>query len=288
MPSLPNAIDVDARLDSLRQLLDDPSPRVGDSVAKEFARLGRRGRPELRRALRSDSPRARLRARSILGEQGRALAARRLLRFVLQKPGDLERGLWLLSRFGEPGLDVRPFLVALDALGAQLAGRVESLPPGRPRCRELVAYLGRELGFGGCARPRRTTDDVHLHRAIMTKRGLPLTLSALFLFVARRAGLNGGLVAMPGHVILRLFAPEGDVFVDPYRGGAALEPKDLLAYLARHGCSYTPNMLECASERDLLARQIRNLQLALRESQRRRESRALDPVLRVLVAAPRG
>ncbi len=276
------------RIDSLRALLDDPSPHVWHFVAREYARLGKTALPALRRAMSSDAPRERLRARRLLAEYAKARAIRRLVRFAVQSQLELERGLWLLGRFADPGLDLRPMFAALDAMGAELAQRVEHLPPSRQRCRAVSAYLGTELGYGRGARAQRLPDDALLHRAIVTKRGLPLTLSALYLCVARRAGLEGGLVALPGHVILRLSAADGDLFVDPYRGGVTLEQADILGYLARHGCAYSPRLLECANERDLFARQIRNLQVAYKELRCGREVRLLDSVLGVLISPPKG
>jgi hypothetical protein len=271
-----------ARLGSLVELLEDPSPSVWACVAAEFGRLGRAARPGLRRAERDARPRVRLRARRLRLCASRAQAARRLARFAAGGPLELERALWLLGRFVEPEFDVRPHVVALDAMGAELSRRIEHLPPGKARARHLGLYLGQELGFRGVPSGSRTLEDALLHRAIVRKRGLPLTLSALYAGVGRRAGLDCRLVALPGRVILRVNGADGALFLDAFAGGSALEVPAILAYLAKHGPGFQPSLLDGTDDRSLIARQLRNLQAACRSLALSFEVERLDWVLAAL------
>ena len=58
------------------------------------------------------------------------------------------------------------------------------------RGQALVDYLGRELGSGGSTGDFHHPDNSHFPRVLEKKRGMPLALSAVYVFVARRAGIR--------------------------------------------------------------------------------------------------
>jgi len=250
------------RLTTLEALLDDPSMAVWRSVRNQLELLGNAARPALRAAARGSSARARVRARAMLLAAERKAVVRRLARYVLREPIDLERGLLLLARFADPQLDLRGVMATLDALGAELAGRIEARAPSLERALELARFLGQERGFDGDRGDYHHPDNVHLHRALQRRRGLPLTLCAIYLFVARRAGIQASAIPLPGHVLLRVQGARGHALLDPFRQGARVSERDCLAYLARRGLPFRPQWFADASDGELVERQVRNLRSA--------------------------
>jgi regulator of sirC expression with transglutaminase-like and TPR domain len=204
---------------------------------------------------------------------------RRLSSFLVQDSLDLERALLLLSRFEDPRLDLRPTLAALDAMGAELAERVEDLTPGLERARELVRFLGEEVGLDGDREDYHHPDNVYLHRALLRERGLPLTLTAIYLLVARRAGVSAAAVPLPGHVLLRLHGHGQHLLVDPFRKGARVQERDCLSYLARRGLPFRPQWFADASDAALIERQVRNLRGSYLQRGLGREVELLDLAL---------
>ena len=98
------------------------------------------------------------------------------------------------------------------------------------------------------------------------KVGIPITLSVLYLEVARRLGLGAAGVGFPGHFLVRIDGT-GDplsnpLILDPFAGGAALDRAGLAALLARasgpdarlEDVSLTPT-----SKRAILVRMLNNL-----------------------------
>lgn len=270
-------------------LLADSSPLVQREVRRELERRGKQAAPLLTALTRGGEVRARTAARAILLGHGRAQVARRLATLALAPTVDLERGLLLLSRFEEPELDVRPYVLAMDAMAAEVLKRLEALPGLPSRAALLGSYLGRELGYRGDAQDYHHPDNVYLHRAIVRKRGLPLTLSALYLFVARRAGLRAAPVALPGHVILRIYEADGRAtLLDPFHAGAALSDRDCLQYLAVHKLPFEPRWFVDATDRALLERHIGNLHHSYRGRGLEREVRLLECVARAIAPRTQG
>ena len=100
---------------------------------------------------------------------------------------------------------------------------------------------------------------MHLHRALEKKRGMPLTLVAIYLLVARRAGLRAAPIALPGRVLLRLYAGPRSLILDPFLGGKARTRQDCVNYLAKHGLVPRPQWFADAGDAALFHRHILNL-----------------------------
>lgn len=273
-----------ARLASLLELFGDPSPTVWREVRRGLDELGRETLPALRRLARRGTAIERGRARLWLLRLARERVARRLAGFACGESIDLERGLLLLSRFEDPRFDARPTIAALDAMAAELARRVESRRPGLERGLELSRYLGSELGYDGDRDDYHHPDNIYLHRALVRRRGLPLTLTALYLCVARRARIEAAPVALPGHVVLRLRAPQRHALLDPFHAGRRIAERDCLSYLARNGLPFRPEWFADAEDADLFERQVRNLRASYASRALAFEVALLD---RVLEAAER-
>lgn len=278
-----------ARLASVLELFGDPSPTVWRGVRKELEEFGRGALPGLRRLARHGEATERGRARQLLLHRARQGVARRLVRFVSGGPCDLERGLLLLSRFEDPAFDARATLAALDAFAAEIARRVEARRPGLERGLELSRYLGSELGYDGDRDDYHHPDNIYLHRALVRRRGLPLTLTALYLCVARRARIEAAPVALPGHVVLRLKGPQKHALVDPFHAGRRIAERDCLGYLARNGLPFKPEWFADARDEELFERQVRNLRASYAQRGLAREVELLDLVLaaRARKATPR-
>ncbi len=272
--------------ESLIQLLDDDSALVRREVRRELELRGDRALPHLARAARRGDARVRARARLLLLQAERQQVARRIARFASGARIDLERGLMLLSRFLQPRFDARGTLCALDAMGAEVAQRIERRAPGAERALELARYLGRELGFTGDDQDYHHPDNVYLHRVIERRRGLPLTLSAVYRCVARRAGLTASLVALPGHVVLRLTEIDRHVLIDPFDQGRVISERDCLSYLAGRGLAFRPQWFADAPDAELFERQVRNLRAGHRRRGLSREAEQLDLILGALARRP--
>ena len=267
------------RLAWLLAFLDDESPRVWSEVRRELGRAGRIVEPALEGLARSSDARRRARARRILADRARDRAARRLTAFALGPDVELERGLWLLSRLERPGFDARPYVKALDAMGREVQARAARESSPLACSRAVCAYLGGELGFAGSASDYSHPDNVFLHRVVERRAGMPLTLAALYAFVARRAGIKAALVPLPGHVIVRLYAGADSVLVDPFHRGEVRTESECLQYLAQHGLSFQPAWFKDAHDGSMFARHVANLRASWRARGLAREVGLLDGVL---------
>lgn len=248
-----------SRIGVLIDLLGDESPGVVGPVREGLLAAGRPALPALRRATRAGDARRRGRARMLVTILERKQVLRRIAGYALRPDIDLERGLFLLSRLENARFDPRPHVKALDAMGAAVRERVAAAPDSPTAPLALAQYLGDELGLVGCETDFNHPDHIYLHRAIERKRGMPLTLVAIYLLVARRAGLRAAPIALPGRVLLRLYAGPRSLILDPFLGGKARTRQDCVNYLAKHGLVPRPQWFADAGDAALFHRHILNL-----------------------------
>ncbi|MBW3659604.1 MAG: transglutaminase-like domain-containing protein [Actinobacteria bacterium] len=189
----------------------------------------------------------------------------RLATLVRRPEADLAEAALLIAAEAHPDLDVDASLLRIDAFADSLlsAGRL----PEDDEEAELVAdalafHLGRELGFAGHADGERDPDDALLDEVLRRRRGLPVTLTVLWVAVARRLRLRVFPIALPGHVVAGIDGGDRIVVVDPFAGGRILGEREL-ADLVRIGtggqAEFTRAMLRPSSPPAVVRRILNNL-----------------------------
>jgi len=173
---------------------------------------------------------------------------------------DLALASLIIAEGEYPGLDVARYLERLDAMGREVRGR---LPRGEgPAIECLNAYLFGQEGFRGNVDDYYDPRNSFLNDVIDRRTGIPITLSMVYMEVARRAGLDVAGVGLPGHFLVRAEASGRTVLVDPFHGGTLLSEADCQRRLDRvfeGRVRLEPGMLAACPRKAILARMLRNL-----------------------------
>ena len=166
-----------------------------------------------------------------------------------------------------PTLDVQTVLADIDRLAGRLKARLPADASSLSRLKALSQYFYGELAFAGNVNNYYDRRNSHLHEVLASRRGIPITLALLFCELATQLGLTARGVSFPGHFLVKLRMPQGEVVIDPVNG-RSLSRDDLDERLgpfrARHGLEGdfdTPLglFLQAAPPRDVLARLLFNL-----------------------------
>lgn len=145
-----------------------------------------------------------------------------------------------------------------------LAGRMP-LPWNTHKALDVLNHLlFVELGFEG---DRETYDDplnALLPAVIARRKGLPITLSILWIDLARRLGFDAVGVGLPGHFIAALRTDVGLLCFDPFHEGRAVGEErgaELVKSATAGRLPFHRDMLRPTSGRETLIRLVRNLHL---------------------------
>ncbi len=166
-----------------------------------------------------------------------------------------------------PGLDPQAVLAEVDALADRLRRRLPADVAPVQKLRLLNRYFFQELGFAGNVNNYYDRRNSYLPEVLRTRRGIPITLALLFVELAQQVGLKACGVSFPGHFLVKLHLPGGEVVIDPFDGRSlsreALEER-LLPYRRRRGAQGDDDVplglyLQRAEPRAVVARLLRNL-----------------------------
>jgi regulator of sirC expression with transglutaminase-like and TPR domain len=163
----------------------------------------------------------------------------------------------------EGELDIDRYVRRIDDLGARAADardRLGEVPWSGPRA--IAAALFHELGFRGNATDYYDPDNSFLHRVLDRRTGIPITLSVLYMEVARRIGVAAIGIGFPGHFLVRVESTPRDLIIDPFHGGAELDGPALAALLQRMNgpdAKVDPAMLAPLPKAKILTRMLLNL-----------------------------
>ena len=166
-----------------------------------------------------------------------------------------------------PQLDTQAVLSEIDALAARLKRRLPADAVPVQRLRWLNRFFFQELGFAGNVNNYYDPNNSYLHSVLETRRGIPITLAVLYTELATQIGLTARGVSFPGHFLVKLKMPQGEVVIDPFTGQSLSrdELNELLApYKRDRGLQGDFDMplglfLQAATAREVLARMLRNL-----------------------------
>jgi regulator of sirC expression with transglutaminase-like and TPR domain len=251
----------------------------------------------------------------VMAREGRgwvnATAIEALLRFaryaeLADDQMDLAEGALLIAELAYPGLSHIRYQRQLDKLAGEVQDELglaggETLAlataAGRACAERTLAALrevlaGRE-GFHGNPQEYYEPQNSFLNDVIDRRTGLPITLSVVYIEVARRIGAPLVGVGLPAHFVAKwpLEADEGgDLFIDAFNGGEIMNMAQCRRFVARLMSAHMGGPLidarwfEPVSARALLTRMLANLKLVyLHEGA---TVQALEAVDRLVVLRP--
>jgi regulator of sirC expression with transglutaminase-like and TPR domain len=174
---------------------------------------------------------------------------------------DLLEGALLIARDAHPGLDPAAVEQELEGLARPLVARGITALPAPQQAELLAEHLFATEGFSGNRADYYDPQNSFLDAVITRRMGIPVTLSVLYVEVARRAGVRASPVGFPGHFLARVDDHDRRLVVDPFHGGAALDEVALAELLRRSGSKlrYSSEMIAPTPVRQVVARILMNL-----------------------------
>ncbi|NJS35999.1 MAG: tetratricopeptide repeat protein [Brachymonas sp.] len=166
-----------------------------------------------------------------------------------------------------PELDVQQVLGDVDQLVARLKRRLPTDAAALHRLRALQQFFYRDMSFAGNANNYYDADNSYLHAVLRTRKGIPISLAVIWLEMAQAIGLNARGVSFPGHFMIKVTLPRGQVMIDPLTGQSLSREElseRLEPYKRRSGLVDDFDVplglyLQSATPRDILTRMLRNL-----------------------------
>lgn len=183
-------------------------------------------------------------------------------------------------------LNVEDYIEKLDRFGDIARKRAAGVSEEHEVIRALNSTLFEELEFHGNRNSYYDPRNSFLNQVIDRRTGIPITLTVVYIEVAKRIGLHIHGVGLPYHFIAKYETEAGDIFIDPFNEGRLLNAYDcagLLTEMSGGKDELQPEHLDSVSNKRILARILLNLLGLYRASDPRR---ALATIERLLLINP--
>ncbi|MGI0009819.1 MAG: SirB1 family protein [Nitrosopumilaceae archaeon] len=178
----------------------------------------------------------------------------------------VEKCLKLAQTFGYPNLSITEYVDKLNSMGETLRGLVSDVKNPTYLISMLNEYMFNTLGFSGNRDDYYNPDNNFLNVVIDKKSGIPITLSIIYVELARHIGLDLRPVGFPSHFLVK---HTEEMIIDPFEGGRILTIDDLHEILNRsYGgeVEFLPQFLDEIEPEMILIRITRNLKNSYTES----------------------
>lgn len=200
---------------------------------------------------------------------------------------DLATAALLVAAEEYPQLAVEPYLRRLELFAERVQDRLGEETAPMMALHELRTVLFEEEGLTGNTEAYYDPRNSFLNDVLDRRRGIPITLSVVYLEVGWRVGLPLAGISLPGHFLVRYAGEAINLLLDPFAGGTIRfedEAQHLLDRVYGGMVRLKPEFLQPASRQDILYRILTNLKGIYMNA--RDDERALAAVDRLLVLRP--
>lgn len=252
-----------SEIESLLFLMDDPDPFVQQSVENRLQELGERAVPIL------DEYRAELsgnEAKNRVNDVIHKLTFKNLetdfievLEEGLKTRKSLEVAIFTLARFGNPTLRISEYEKKLDHFAKMVGPQIRFKLDEKKKMKRLLKFIFEDLNFRGDTDNYHAPQNCFMNQVIDRRKGLPISLSLIVMFISRRLEMPFFGINMPIHFMLNYVGEKEELLIDPYDNGAIVTYDQCYFFLKKNNLEPRPEHFQIATNLDIVLRCIRNL-----------------------------
>lgn len=183
-----------------------------------------------------------------------------------QKYNLIEKCLKLAQLLEYSNLDIQSYIEKINEIAKSLKVLLSEVKNPTYLISMLNEHMFSRLGFRGDTNDYYDPKNNFLNHVIDKKTGIPITLSIIYVEVAKRIGLDLRICGFPSHVVVK----HGEEMVlDPFESGRLLGIEDLEEILYRNfgeEIEFSPEFLDELPEEKILIRILRNLKNSYAQS----------------------
>ncbi len=245
--------------DALLALIDDPSPATRKALIAHFSSQSLAAGQLLKEVAGSANRILATHARWYLNELKIRDPIEEFRVFVRSLSYELETGALMMGRTVYPDIDVAEACRQLDEIASRCRELITEPSSAREKCRVINRVLFHEFGFHANLEHYSDPENSFLHRVLIRRKGIPISLCTVYLLVAQRLGFSLEPVGLPSHFVIGCFLDEKPFFVDAFDGGTFRNAPEMVLRFKLYGQPTHASQLAPTPVREVLCRTCRNL-----------------------------
>lgn len=251
------------QIKALISLLDDSDREIFDHVEDTLLSLGFDVVPLLESEWESNmNPLVQNRIENLISQLQINQRVERFIDWKQNEEADLLKGLWLISTIQYPEYELSDLRREVEHLFLEVWQQYDITMKGRDAVAELNHALFGKIKFGANTKNFHSPENSMIKSVIATRKGNPISLSMIYLLMARKLKLPLFGVNLPNLFVLSYMDDQDQFYINVFNKGLVFVKKDIESYvdqlnLAREDAYFLP-----CSNLEIIKRFLRNLIVA--------------------------
>jgi regulator of sirC expression with transglutaminase-like and TPR domain len=161
-----------------------------------------------------------------------------------------------------PQLELSPYIEILDAIAGSVSQNLNASDSPIETVRKINAVLYEAYGFRGNTGDYYDPRNSFFNDVLERRMGIPITLSVVYIEVAKRVNFPIAGVGMPGHFLVKYSDHREEFFIDAFDQGQILTREDCRKRLMNHygdSLEFNDQLLARSTNRQIVWRMLNNL-----------------------------
>jgi len=282
-------------IQALLQLLDDPNDEVNQTVTTRILEQGPTILPDLEAAWEgSMDPMHQDRIINLIQEIQTQNNHNHLQKWVRTGQNDLLKGVFLISRYQYPDLEMKELEISLDRIIKDVWLELNNNLTALEKVRILNHIIYDVHGFTKNTKNFYSPQNSFINHVLETGKGNPISLAVVYSIIAQRLNLPIFGVNLPKNFILaykdELVVGSGfdevaeDIlfYINPYNRGAVLGRREIEYFLKQQKIEPQESHFRPCSNLEMIVRILHNLINAYHKSGYREKADLYEGVLKMI------
>ncbi|MEO8664134.1 MAG: transglutaminase-like domain-containing protein [Ignavibacteria bacterium] len=281
-------------LDNLARLLDDEDENIYSNIKERFLSFGNNSSDFLKKYLDDENVLIKKRAKEIVSILNFETIAEKFRELSGNEDSDyLEDSMFLIASLGYPEIKMLDYKKKLENMALDIKARLNRIDPDQNNISSLEIinkineYLFFEKGFIGNPENYYEPDNSFLNTVIDTKLGIPISLSVIYILIARKINIPITGVNLPGHFIIKYKKGSDEFFIDPFNKGVIISMKEATEFVKKIGMSkedfHNIPYLKETTDTEIILRVMRNLVEIFKKNGDELRSVQLEKLMSILI-----
>ena len=247
-------------LKALISLLDDDDPEILEHVENKIVSIGEEIIPLLEQEWELiPNKSAQSRIENLIHQLQFIKVKNELINWKMNESDDLMKGMYILATYQYPELNYLSIKQQIDQLYYQVWPKIKPEMHPYDQIRTLNQFFFSENKFQPNKKNFHSPNNSFLNIVLETRKGIPLSMSVVYLLVAQKLGLPIHGVNLPNLFILTYKGTDKQFYINVYNSGLIFSREDIDNYIKQ--LDVTPNDIfyQPCSSLSVIRRCIRNL-----------------------------
>lgn len=246
------------------QLLDDSDREVVQMVEDQMRSLGPQIIPMLEAEWENQSlnPLIQVKLENMIHDFQFDLVKTRLRAWVAGGGMDILEGMWIISTYRYPEYALETLRADMEQLYFEIWPQIRENSHPLDHIKVMNGVLFDQCKFGANTKNFHAANNSYINNVLDTKKGNPISLCVVYMWIAQKLGLNVYGVNLPNLFVLTYKKNELQFYINVFNKGLVFNKVDIDNYLAQLNLEPNDVYYQPCSHIEIVRRVLRNLIMA--------------------------